>query len=424
MPSSAIISSIILLGCIILFFIERIPLELTALGGCVALVMFGAADSEAIFSQYASGSVILLICFMIFGRAFAQTGIADRCINALIRLSGGRERILLGISVLACGLISAFMSNVATLAIFYSVFSTLDGRREGFHSRRFMIPLAMASVVGGSCTLIGSAPQLSAQAFLEDIGQPPMGFMTYFPVGGMLLLVLTLYCMLIGYPIGKKIWKESEPVGDNPENNHKIKNEEGRPKWKNVLTLVLFTATIVLMAFKVLPLPVTALLGVLLMVGTGCITPGNLMDAVKWRGVLKLGGILGLMKGFEISGGSQLLGIQMVGLLNTQFSPLILLTILVLITLFLSELMTNSVAMLIVLPIASQICQTVGFSFAPYVIAVVVASQAAVTTPIASTSMMMSAAYGYSFKDYGRHSFLWDLFAAGIICLMVSLLYF
>ncbi|MFC6617948.1 SLC13 family permease [Deinococcus radiophilus] len=73
-------------------------------------------------------------------------------------------------------------SNTATTAVFLPVMYALS-RRTGEHVGRVMMPLAFASILGGSITLIGTSTNLVVSGFLPQLGLEPLGFFELAWVG-------------------------------------------------------------------------------------------------------------------------------------------------------------------------------------------------------------------------------------------------
>ena len=84
-----------------------------------------------------------------------------------------------------------------------------------------IMPVSIASVIGGAVTLVGSTTQLTAQGIVEEylgVGNG-FAFTTFLIPGGLIAVILVVYTGFIGYPLGKKIWgKRSEYTLEPSEN--------------------------------------------------------------------------------------------------------------------------------------------------------------------------------------------------------------
>ena len=116
---------------------------------------------------------------------------------------GGRsESVLVAVLMLACGLLSAFMSNAAVVAILLPVGISL-AQRAGVPQSRLLMPLAFAAVLGGTATLIGTAPNFLVGDYVLTDGAKYVDGLEFHifdfaPVGLAILVVGTLFMVVVG----------------------------------------------------------------------------------------------------------------------------------------------------------------------------------------------------------------------------------
>jgi len=409
---------IILLFCIILFVTEKFTMATTAILGCVLMVLFGVAKFSSVFGQFSSSSIILLVSMMIMGQALYDTGATDVIIKNLLKASKGNERCLLVLCTLSVSLISAFLSNVATLMIFLTLFLNSDDIDSSIDRRNFILPLGMASVVGGTATLIGSAPQLATQNYLEVAGYRSFGFFDFSYVGLALITLLTLYVGFIGYPLGKKIWKKVPKV-----NQVKKVEETTKPQSKKILMLIIFFMTVVFMVLQPFPMAVIAVCGALVSIISGCISAQKAIHSVYWSSVLKLAGCLGILNAINESGGNEKIGQLFLSLIGENITPHLLLILVIILTQLLSEFMTNSAALLIVLPSALSVCMQCNFQVYGFAMAITMASCTALCCPLSNTPLTIVSTYGYRFSDFLKYNICWDVLADIVIFLVTPIFF-
>lgn len=416
------ISLIILAFCVVLFVTDAFTMATTSVLGCILMVIFQVADFHAVFGQFSSDSVFLLISMMIMGTMLECTGVAHIIVHALIRISRGNERLMVTLMSMSCALLSAFLSNIATLSLFIALFFNLPRGQEKIDIRNFMLPLGMASVIGGAATLLGSAPQLSTQQFLNDNGYPIFGVFDYSYIGFPLVALLGFYIYFIGYPAGQKIWKDRE--GDAPAIYAECDEKElPALSSRGILAVLIFVGTVFLLFLEPTHMPLIACCGAAFSVIFHCISPQNAMRAVQWSSVIKLAGCLGILKAVSMSGGMQLLGKLLLGIAGGSPTPQFLLLVSIIITMLLSEFMTNSMALMIVLPSVSSICVTSGLSVRAYAMALTLACSMAVSCPLSNTSMTIVSTYGYRFSDFVRYNILWDVFSTILIFMLTPVFF-
>jgi di/tricarboxylate transporter len=117
------------------------------------------------------------------------------------------------------------------------------------------------------------------------------------------------------------------------------------------------------------------------------------------------------------SGAASLIGDGLVAL--SAGNPFIVLAALYLVTVVVTELITNNAAGVLMFPIAIAIAEAAGVNYMPYVIAVMVAASCGFITPIGyQTNLMVYGPGGYRFMDFVRFGLPLNVIC-GIITLLV-----
>ncbi len=282
------------------------------------------------------------------------------------------------------------------------------------------MPIAYGCVIGGASTLVGSTQQMTAQGLLEEAGLQTFKTFSFTPIGLILIFVGLLYCLFIGRRIGEKVWgNRSDEDIDYVANT----DTSTFSKPKMIIMAVVFAATVVLYITEWIPLAVTSTAGALVCIITGCITQKRAINSVNWNIVGRLGGCLGLAKALEVAGGTKLIADGFANVVGTSLSPFILFCILVLLVQLTSEFISNSTAILIVLPILIAIAPQMNLDPYPFALGITIASGVALSSPLASSTLGMSMCVGYKFKDYFKYGFLLDVICYIIIITLIPMVY-
>lgn len=188
-----------LLGAMVwMFATERIRVDIVALLGLVALVFLGIVTTEEAFAGFGSETLVMLGAVFIVGAAFEEAGVLDALGSQIIRLlPRGEFWMVLGLMMIASGL-SAFMNNTSVTAVLVPLVSNL-ARRTGLSSSRLLMPVAFASILGGTCTLIGTSTNVAVSGYLDrrtDLGA--IGLFEISPVGMVLVVVGIVYMACLG----------------------------------------------------------------------------------------------------------------------------------------------------------------------------------------------------------------------------------
>lgn len=414
------ISLIVFVACLILFVWDRLPMATTAILGCVAMVILGVCDFKTAFGQFASSTVILTIGVMIIGSAISETGLARTIGHAIIRASKGSEVKLMAGTYLVAAVMSAFLTNSAVLAIFMPIIIGMSKANGQIKARNLIMPIALACIIGGASTLVGSTQQMTSQGLLESAGERAFRTFDFTPVGSVLVLAGLLYCLTIGRKRGERIW------GDRAEEIDFFGEEEEAAapvKWRMVVMGIIFAATVVLYITEWLPIAITSTSAALLCIITGCITQKKAIQTVNWNIVGRLAGCLGLGKALEIAGGTELISQGFQYVVGSELSPFVLFCILVFLVQFTSEFMSNSTAILIVMPIVLSIAPQFQLNTYTFALGITLASGIPSSCPLASSTMGMSMSAGYRFNDYFKYGFPLDVIMYLIIIALVPAMY-
>ena len=171
---------------------------------------------------------------------------------------------------------------------------------------------------------------------------------------------------------------------------------------KAKVAIAIGIGVVLLAAFNVLPIVVSALVGVLLMVITGCLKPGEVYEAVRWDIIFLLAGLIPLGVAMEKSGATHWLAEEIL-VVGHYLSPSWLLTAFFVITALTTEILSNNAAVLLLLPIAVEVAQMLELNPFAFMFVVVFAASNSFMTPLGyQTNTMVYGAGGYKFIDFVR----------------------
>ncbi|MGH7540846.1 MAG: SLC13 family permease, partial [Gemmatimonadota bacterium] len=176
---------------------ERLSPEVTGLLVMVALVLTGVLDATSAFAGLASPAILMIAGVMLMTGALVHNGVPQRIVRAVRGLSGRSERRAGVLLIAAVNALSAFINNVAATAMFVPV---AEGLASTFGSdrRRWLMPVAFASMTGGTCTLIGTSTNVAVSGALPALGLSPLSFFELTPLGLVVAAVGLLYLVTVG----------------------------------------------------------------------------------------------------------------------------------------------------------------------------------------------------------------------------------
>ncbi len=168
------------------------------------------------------------------------------------------------------------------------------------------------------------------------------------------------------------------------------------------VAIAIMAGVILLAAFDVMPILVSAILGVIAMFVTGCITPEGAYEEVDWMVLVLLGSIIPLGIAMQNTGTAAFIAGGMLHL-TAPLGLLGMLAAFYLLTSLLTELISNNASAVVLTPIAVATAASVGVSPLPFVIAVMFAASNSFMTPIGyQTNTFIYGPGGYRFSDYLR----------------------
>ncbi len=168
------------------------------------------------------------------------------------------------------------------------------------------------------------------------------------------------------------------------------------------LAIALFGGAVLLASFGLLYLPVALGLVVVAYVLTKIVPLSELYTHIEWPVVVLLGSMIPLGAALETSGGTELIADALVGL-TKGMAPWMILTVLMVATMSLSDVLNNTATTIVAAPVGIQMAQSLGVSPDPFLMAVAVAASSAFLTPIGhKNNTLILGPGGYSFGDYWR----------------------
>jgi di/tricarboxylate transporter len=188
---------LILIGaCIVLFSIDRIPPDVTALGLVLALVFTNLLDPKKAFAGFGSDTVIMILGLLLLSAALLRTGVMDMAGGFILRFTGASPTRLLIVVMLASAIVGAFMSNTASTAFFVPIVIGLAARTHTSPSC-LLLPLAFSSILTSSVTLISTSTNMVVSGLMQQYDLAPIEMFELAPVGLPILAVGLIYMFVV-----------------------------------------------------------------------------------------------------------------------------------------------------------------------------------------------------------------------------------
>jgi di/tricarboxylate transporter len=195
-----------------------------------------------------------------------------------------------------------------------------------------------------------------------------------------------------------------DEIANNDKDNFYLVNRKGFRQLplnaKANLALVVSFLMIIVASLELVPIVTSSLIAATIMIGTGCVKKEQIMASLNLPLLLVIASALGIGQAMETSGLA--LGIaQHITGFTSEYSPLMVIAGIYLITNLLTEFITNNAAAVLMLPIALTLGSQIGISAHAMAITVAIAASASFLTPIGyQTNLMVMGAGRYRFTDY------------------------
>jgi di/tricarboxylate transporter len=188
---------VILAIALLLFSFEWVPPDVTALGIMLALIIFRLVPLDQAFAGFGSDTVMLLLGLLIMTAALMRTGVVEVISRNLLQFTSRRPTSLLPATMLAVGMLSAFINNTAAAAFFLPVILGLSQRAK-LNAARLLMPMAFAAILASSVTLVSTSTNLVVSGLMEQAGLAGIGIFELTPIGVTILIVGLLYMVFVG----------------------------------------------------------------------------------------------------------------------------------------------------------------------------------------------------------------------------------
>lgn len=196
---------LLLVGSVVVFAFELMTVDLVGLAIMAILILTKILTPDQAFSAFSNPAVMMIGGLLVISGGLSQSGIPDAIGRKIYHYSGRSLNRLLVFVMAAETVVSAFMNNVAATAMFLPGVTAL-AKKANVSPSKLLIPLAYASMLGGTCTLIGTSTNMAVNGLLRAYKIQPFGFFEYTPIGvaiavvGILFVLLTSKFLLPDHP--------------------------------------------------------------------------------------------------------------------------------------------------------------------------------------------------------------------------------
>ncbi|MDD9722882.1 SLC13 family permease [Sulfitobacter sp. PR48] len=207
----------------------RFRYDLVAFAALMAGVVLGVVPSENAFDGFGHPATLVVALVLVVSAGLVRSGAVFLITRTLVDASRslGAHITLMGA---IGGVLSAFMNNVAALALLMPV-DIQTARKAGRQPGLSLMPLSFATILGGMATLIGTPPNIIIASIRQESLGAPFKMFDFAPVGGIAAIAGLIFVALIGWrliPTREDATLDAEDISQYiaeltiPENNKQI----------------------------------------------------------------------------------------------------------------------------------------------------------------------------------------------------------
>lgn len=395
-------------------------MSVVSMAGAVAMaILVPEVELSAVYEGFAATGWIMVVGMCIVSAALFETGVADRIGNAIGNSwwAKSERRFVVAVSAI-CTLMSAFMSNNGTVAIWMPLIAVVAAGSHGkIRSKMVIFAAGTGAIIGGGTTLIGSTSQLAANSVLQGYAgyEDGLGIFDMTKIMLPVCIIQIIFWGTLGYWLLKKVLKPEDPhfnegniYAEDVFVNQDTNKYADVPKWKgNVAlgTMILCIVLFIIQGFEpfsnYLNIGLIGMIGAVIVIGTGCIGVKQAYADLPWDVFIVIGTVSTLGTGLDVTGGGEMIANFVLNFFGGANASVALLTVVIAVLCsVLTNFMSNNATAAMLCPICIPMAMALDISPVPWVILIAATSNFAIATSYGTAVNIQILPAGYKFMDY------------------------
>ncbi len=186
-----------LLLTVILFVTDRVRTDIVGLMIVVVLGALGILEPKTLLLGFSNEALVTIAAMFVLSAALMRSGLVRALGGKLAEFSRGSPVRFMIMALSAVCFMSAFINNTPVVVVFIPAVLTVCARL-GASPSKFLMPISFASMLGGSCTLIGTSSNILIASYAAGIDFE-VGMFEFTGVGVVIVLVGMSYLLLFSW---------------------------------------------------------------------------------------------------------------------------------------------------------------------------------------------------------------------------------
>lgn len=355
--------ALILFGATIFLWVSGLlPLAVTSLMAMAMLPLLGIMEAKKTYAMFGNEAVFFILGAFILAAAMTGSGLSTRLARGVLT-SFGNSPVKLALTVyLLSALLSFCMSEHAVAAMMFPIVLEITQSlklkgHDSNYGKLLFLSIAWGCVIGGIATFLGGARAPLAVGMLKETTGLDFSFFEWTMAAIMIVVPL----LVIGFLLLLRLFPaEISNVDEGIKHLNRKRLEAGRMSYDEMLVAAIMLLTILAWIFlgKQLGLAGIAIMGVSALFACRVVTWQTIEEYVNWGIILMYGGAISIASALEKTGAAQWLAGK--GLAGMSDSPFLVITAISLISLLLTECISNAAVIAILLPIGISLAKSMG----------------------------------------------------------------
>jgi len=396
--STAGYRSLVLFGVAIFLWVSGLlSIAVTALLSMVCVPLLGIMDKKSTYALFGNEAVFFILGAFILAAALTGTGISARLARAmLVRFGKTPTRLALTVFLLSA-LLSFVMSEHAVAAIMFPVIAEITTAlklKKGSSSfgRLLFMSIAWGCIIGGIATFLGGARAPLAVGMLRENTGLGFSFMEWSSAACMIvfpLIVIGFLLLLRFFPV------DITSVEEGLSFLNRKRLETGKISYNEMITAAVIIVTVacwILLGERV-GLASIAILGSAALFTFRVVTWQMIEEYVNWGIILMYGGSIALASALEKTGAA--LWLVNKGMEAFTASPLTVIVVISLVSIVLTECISHSAVVAILMPIGMGLCKTMGMDPKVMTLSIAIPAGLAYCLPMGTPATAIAYSSGF-----------------------------